>query len=375
MRVVVVGAGVVGANIAYRLAAQGQDVIVLDAGRAGRATSGTSISWLSSFPQAAAAPLTELELRLSINREFAQLEAEIGGTWMHRTDTLTWATDPEVRARLRIDWKACADRGVDVEVLSGRQARALEAAVTIPGGAEVYAEHGGGWVDAPLLVETLLAAAVRHGASVLEQAPVTAIEHAAGQVTAVTTSTGQRFAADFVVNAAGSWASHLGAIAGCPVPLDLRPGLIVYSQPLPGGPLGTVLNTPMLNIRPAPGGGVAIHARAENMYGHHSRNAVTPADVISAAARWLPGLAGTAPAESRVGIRPVPPGGPIIGPHPALGGFYVAVSHGGVGWGPLWGRFAAAEIGGTEVPALSGWRPDRFLAGPGNMAEGEIPCT
>jgi glycine/D-amino acid oxidase-like deaminating enzyme len=375
MKVVVVGAGAVGANIAYRLAAQEQEVTVVDAGRPGRGTTGTSISWLSTFPQAAAADPAELELRLSINDQFAQLAAEIGGTWMHWADTLTWATDPDIRARLETDWKTCAERGVDVEVLSGRQARAREPALAIPDGTEVYAEHGGGWIDAPVLVEHLLAAAARHGANVIEHARVTAVERAAGRVAAVITETGRRLAADVVVNAAGSWASHLGALAGCPVPLDLRPGLVVYSQPLPRGPLTTVLNTPKLNIRPAPGGGVAIHARAESMYGYHSLNAVTPAEVVSAAARWLPGLAGTAPADSRVGIRPVPPRGPLIGPHPALGGFYVAVSHGGIGWGPLWGKLVAAEITGTEAPALARWRPSRFLARPTDMAEEEITCA
>lgn len=375
MKVVVVGAGAVGANIAYRLAARGQEVTVLDAGRPGRATTGTSISWLSSFPQVAGADMAELGFRLSINREFAKLEAEVGGTWMHWADTLTWATDTETATRLRSDQQICADRGVDVEVLSGKQASLQEPAVALPDGAEVYVEHGGGWVDAPLLVEALLAAAARHGATVIQDTQVTTIERSRDRVAAVTTAAGRKYRADVVVNAAGSWASHVGAMAGCPVPVDLRPGLIVYSQPLPGAALAAVLNTPKLNIRPAPGGGIAIHARAESMYGHHSLNARSATDVIGAASRWLPQLAGTVAAESRVGVRPVPPGGPVIGAHPSLQGFYVAVSHGGVGWGPLWGKLAAAEISGISAPELSRWRPNRFLAGPADMAEEEFTCT
>jgi glycine/D-amino acid oxidase-like deaminating enzyme len=128
----------------------------------------------------------------------------------------------------------------------------------------------------------------------------------------------------------------------------------------------------MLNIRQHPDGGVAIHCRAESLYGHHGRNATDPAGVISLAARWLPALAGSAARAARAGIRPVPPGGPIIGPHPSLAGMYVAVSHGGVGWGPLWGTFAASEITGNPVAALGTWRPDRFIAGPAEMTEGEI---
>jgi len=375
MRVVVVGGGSVGANIAYRLAAGGRDVTVLDAGRPGQGTTGASISWLSSFPQAAAAEPAELELRLSIRRAFADLEAEAGGDWMHWADTLTWASDPQVCDRLRADWKASAERGVSVEVLTGSEARAREPALAVPDAAEVYVEHGGGWVDAPLLVETLLHAASHRGATVIEQARVVAVKQAGGRVTAVVTDSGREFGADVVVNAAGSWASHVGAMAGCTLPLDLRPGLMVYSQPLPAGPLGHVLNTPKLNIRPDPGGGAAIHARAESMYGRHGLNALTPGEVIEAAARWLPALAGTQALRSRVGIRPVPPGGPVIGPHPGLDGFYVAVSHGGIGWGPLWGTFAASEIGGSKVAALDRWRPDRFLASSALMTEGDGTCA
>jgi glycine/D-amino acid oxidase-like deaminating enzyme len=111
------------------------------------------------------------------------------------------------------------------------------------------------------------------------------------------------------------------------------------------------------------------------MYGHHDRNAERAADVIGAAARWLPGLREAPVRAARVGIRPVPPGGPVIGFHPALAGLYIAVSHGGIGWGPVWGQIAAREISGHPVAGLDRWRPDRFLAGAADITEGEISCA
>lgn len=239
----------------------------------------------------------------------------------------------------------------------------------------MYVEHGCGWVDAPLFTETLLAAASGRGAVVRERTRVAAIGQDEGHVTGVTAEAGEQIPADTVVNAAGSWASHIGALAGCQVPVDLRPGLIVYSQPLFSAHLRSVLNTPLMNIRPHHDGSVAIHARAESMYEPHHWNALDPADAIQAAARWLPGLGGTTPRASRVGIRPVPPGGPIIGPHPYLDGFYIAVSHGGVAWSPQWGSFAASEINGTPVSELDQWWPTRFPAGPVriNVKEHNMP--
>src|SRR6185503_13103005 len=48
-RVIVIGAGVVGANVAYRLAQAGAEVIVVDAGAPGGGTSGASFAWANSF--------------------------------------------------------------------------------------------------------------------------------------------------------------------------------------------------------------------------------------------------------------------------------------------------------------------------------------
>ena len=47
--IVVIGAGSVGANVAYRLAERGAKVTVLEAGAPGGGTSGTSFAWTNSF--------------------------------------------------------------------------------------------------------------------------------------------------------------------------------------------------------------------------------------------------------------------------------------------------------------------------------------
>ena len=47
--VIVIGAGSVGANVAYRLAARGARVTVLEAGAPGGGTSGVSFAWTNSF--------------------------------------------------------------------------------------------------------------------------------------------------------------------------------------------------------------------------------------------------------------------------------------------------------------------------------------
>ncbi|MFC5829271.1 NAD(P)/FAD-dependent oxidoreductase [Nonomuraea insulae] len=352
--IVVIGAGVVGANIAHRLSARGAAVTVIDAGAPGEGTSAASISWLATFPQIANSVPAMVAYRRRTYDLFRRLEGEIGGGWIHWTGTYTWS---EPGDRLRRDFAAMAELGV--RELDAATARAAEPALALPEGVPVYAEDDGGWVDAPLMVRTLLEAARGHGATVLDHTPVTAVVPA-GEGHLVRTPAGE-VAADVVVNAAGSWASHIGALAGTPVPLDLRPGLVVYSRPL-AVPLTRVLNSTFLNIRPDPSGGVAIHWRGEDTYTAHSYNAVTPAQVMTAAAEVLPELHGTDPARAAIGIRPVPPGGPVIGWHPSRPRSFVAVSHGGVGWGPEWAETAAAMIlDHTTPPQSTAFTPARFL--------------
>lgn len=365
LRVLIVGAGIVGASVALRLADAGVEVIVLDGGTPGSGTTAASISWLSSFPQLASAPPGDRTLRDRLEQEFHRLEDEVGLGACHWTGTLTWAGgEADTEERLAGDYRLAREHGADVAVLPGEEAQQLEPAIRVEPDARVYWERGGGWVDAPALVAKILAAAGRRGARVVTGSPVDAIDRQDGRVTAVVTRDGERFPADVIVNAAGSWAAHVAALAGCTLPLDLRPGLLVQSEDLGEDQPRHVLNGPVFYARPDPGGGIALHWRGEDLYlaQEHRLNGPGAQEVLDDVATWLPSLKGTRPKTVKVGIRPVPPGGPVVGWHPQADGFYVVVSHGGVGWAPTWGRLVTQEVTtGRSENELAMWRPDRFI--------------
>jgi glycine/D-amino acid oxidase-like deaminating enzyme len=369
LRVLIVGAGIVGASVALRLADSGAEVIVLEGRVPGSGTTAASISWLSSFPQLASAPPGDRNLRDRLEQEFHQLEDEVGPGACHWTGTLTWAGgDAETEKRLAGDYQLARQRGADVVVLPGKEAQQLEPAFYVAPDAPVYWERGGGWVDAPALAVRILAAAEQRGARVVTGSPVDVIERRDGRVTAVVTTDGERFPGDVIVNAAGSWAAHVASLAGCTLPLDLRPGLLVQSEDLGPGQPHHVLNGPDFYVRPDPGGGVALHWRGESLYlaQEHRLNGPGADEVFDAVAKWIPSLQGTRPKAAKVGIRPVPPGGPVVGWHPQAKGFYVVVSHGGVGWAPTWGRLVTQELTTGRSPVeLARWRPDRFIRQPG----------
>ena len=80
--IIVIGAGSVGANVAYRLAERGARVTLLDAGAPGGGTSGASFAWLNAFRKT---PRNYYELNLASMDEHARLAEELGaGSWQHR---------------------------------------------------------------------------------------------------------------------------------------------------------------------------------------------------------------------------------------------------------------------------------------------------
>lgn len=362
MKVVVVGAGSIGAHIAYRLSEQGAEVVLVEAGSPASGTSSSSFAWLSSFPQVSwAEEPGRAALRRAVHRRFHELSEELGGDWVHWAGTLTWGSAAE-REGLRSAYEQCRAAGLDLDLIDAEGLRSFSPTAVVADDDEFIWESDAGWVDAPQLVGLLVDRLRMTGGTVLGDTRVVAVDRAAGRVRGVTISTGDRIEADAVVNATGSWGSHLAALAGETVPLELVPGLMVYSEPLPAGSFPSqVLNSPTWLARPDPSGGLAIHWRGEQMTSVHGANGNSAQGIIDRVAETIPALRGTAPLRTSVGIRPIPPGGPVIGSLPWLDGFYFALSHGGIGWGPVWADVAARELlHGETVPELRNMRPERF---------------
>jgi glycine/D-amino acid oxidase-like deaminating enzyme len=80
-RIVVIGAGVMGASVAYRAALAGASVTVLEAGRIGGGTSGCSFAWTNSNEKT---PRAYHDLNVAGMRAHAALAEELGATpWWH----------------------------------------------------------------------------------------------------------------------------------------------------------------------------------------------------------------------------------------------------------------------------------------------------
>src|ERR1700730_748893 len=229
--IVVIGAGSVGANVAYRLAERGAKVTVLEAGAPGAGTSGTTFAWTTSFQKT---PRDYHELNTASMAEHLSLVVELGGgDWHKQEGALAWEQEPLGRAKLKETVERLGSWGYPVEIISAPDARKLEPDLRIASHVdEVVFTPSEGYVDVVLLIGTLLAHAARRGARVLSGERVTGVIREGMRVRGVTTESGTRFEADMVVDCAGPATDEVARLAGFEIPIDRVPGRLVYTTPV-----------------------------------------------------------------------------------------------------------------------------------------------
>jgi glycine/D-amino acid oxidase-like deaminating enzyme len=364
MRTVVIGGGVVGASVAYRLARAGVEVTLLEAGRLAGGTSAATFAWINSNDKS---PLEYHRLNAAGMAEYARLRREFGtAPWLHLDGNIEWADDVSGEAALRGKVARLQGWGYQAEMLPIAALRDLEPELVPPARVTEFAFYSSeGYVDVPPMVGTLVRAAEDAGATVLPRCRVTGIVLEQGHVRGVVTAQGDRVQADLVVSCTGRWTDQVVALANVRIPLAPTTGLLAISSPSSLG-LRAILHSHAVTLRPDGAGRIMMRA------GEFDRTVRADAPVvplpqvcdqiIDRAIRVLPGLAGVGLEAARIGVRPIPGDGyPLVGPVPGAGGLYVVCTHSGVTLGPLLGRLLAEEmVSGVVDPRLSPFRAERL---------------
>ncbi|MDQ2785449.1 MAG: FAD-binding oxidoreductase [Chloroflexota bacterium] len=364
--IIVIGGGIIGAAVTYRLALAGARVTLLEAGHLAGGTSGASFAWLNANNKP---PLAYHILNTGGMAEHRILASEFGhAPWLHLDGGIEWATDEAKHATLTEKVARLRGWGYQAEVLTTAELRALEPDLVPPPGVEHVAFFPAeGYADVPLLVGTLARAAEHAGATVHTGCRVVEVVRSGGRVTGVVTESGERIAAEMVVSCVGRWSGEFARMAGIHLPMEPTVGMLVVTSAAPVR-LRAVLNSPTINVRPDGGGRLRLQAT--------EFDAITPPEmpttplpatahrVYERAIAVLPSLAGTPIQAALVGVRAIPGDGyPIVGPAPGMDGLYIACTHSGVTMGPLLGRIVAREImGGIVDPRIETFRPERLIA-------------
>ncbi|MEU6816844.1 FAD-dependent oxidoreductase [Streptomyces sp. NPDC046860] len=231
-RVVVVGAGVVGASVACHLARLGHDdVVVFDARSRTELPGSTGLA-----PGFVGQLSASRELSALARDSVAQYASLPGGKAYWQVGCLEVATGPERLERAHRDVEHGAGLGLEARVLDAAEAVGMAPAL-------VDAERtlgalfvpSDGAVDPVLLTRLLVEEAERAGARFRFKTHVGALEAERGRVVGVRAGTdGEPVAAGRVVLAAGIWGPVLAAGAGVRLPMTAVQHPYLYTRELPG---------------------------------------------------------------------------------------------------------------------------------------------
>ncbi|MEU5698074.1 NAD(P)/FAD-dependent oxidoreductase [Streptomyces aurantiacus] len=368
MKVIVIGAGVLGVSVARQLALAGEDVLLLDQRGAGTGTSGTTFAWTNSYRRL---DPDYHRLGLAGMEEHARLARQLPGAAAYfPSGALQWA-DAANEQWLADNVARLRSLGYPTHRVTSGEATRIAGDLRIPATITSLAHFPGeGYVLPDLFVRNLLADAERHGAAYVI-GEVVEIEETPDRVS-VTLADGTVRRGDRVVLAAGRWTRQLAARAGIDVPMvtDSRRGsptvgLLGYVG-LPGLDLRCVIHSPGLNVRPAGGGRAVVQALDLNAEVDPADPPSAGGDIASTLARrfsaLLPEPVPAPDIDLRVGLRSLPADGHTIAGYAAgHSRVYCLVSHSGVTLAPILGRLAATEITTDQEQALLGaFRPTRF---------------
>lgn len=329
--VAIAGAGVIGLAIAWRLAEAGCKVAIFDSGKAGSGASHAAAGMLAACAEAEPGEETLLDLNRESQRLWpafaAELEAASGlEVGYKESGTLVVALTADDAAKLRHQHEFQKKLGLPVEWLTGAEARRREPhlATKLAGALWCPEDHQ---ADNRNVAAALKVAALKAGAVLHEDAPVSRVVTEAGRVRGVMVG-GALHAADVVVLAAGAWSRGVDIAPASPLPVRPIKGQMLALQMDPSAPvLSHVLWGPGTYMVPRADGRLIIGATVEEKGFDTSLTAGGQLALLTHAWRAVPTIEELPIIEQWVGFRPGSrDDAPILGPS-EVNGLIFATGH------------------------------------------------
>ena len=368
----VIGAGVLGASVAARLARAGMKVTLLDQDEPGHGTSRWSFAWVNSNDKG---PRPYHDLNHAGIRAWADLAPDLdGAAWYRPAGNLELATSDSGRAELSARIDRLAGWRYPARLIDAAEAAELEPALLLPDPAATIAWFPGeAYLLTEPLIERLVAYLTSQGGTVLTGEPghVTGLSAGPGDTPRIRTADGAVLEADEVVCCAGRWTPGLAALAGAAgtvplVPWDTpgspAPALVVRVGPVtPQGPV-RLIHTPQIALRPHSGGLLHLEAldAAVDLHTPEAELNRLAGELLNRARRTVRGLDQAHVVAAQVCVRPLPADEQsIVGRLPGAEWLYVAVTHSGVTLAAHLSRLIAADLApGRSDAQLTADAPD-----------------
>jgi sarcosine oxidase subunit beta len=213
---IVIGAGVMGASLAFHLAERGLKTAILERKvTASGATAHSSGLVRMHYDLAVEAELTFV----SYKNYFSNWKQRVGGDCGFLNTGFLKIATREHEDKLRGNVANQQRVGINTSIISAKEVKKLFPDLVTDDFDYAAYEPDSGYADATLTTNSFMECARRNGATLIQNCEVTAIYTAGGRVTGVSTNKGD-FAAPIVINAAGAWAKHVASLAGLEIPLE-----------------------------------------------------------------------------------------------------------------------------------------------------------
>jgi sarcosine oxidase subunit beta len=228
--VIIIGGGIMGCSMAYRLAEKGQSVILLEKTRAGEEASGRNDGGVR---QQSRDP-TEIPLAMEAVKIWANMKDELEWDVGYRRGGNLRLILTEKEYELYRDWpEREAKLGLESQFLTPEETRGIAPTVSKEvnlWGSKYCATDG---TANPLVATKAIArAARRKGVEIRENEPVTSLKIKNSRITAASTSTGE-YRGGFFVNAAGPWARTICNWIGLDFPVTISRAQCLVTEAVP----------------------------------------------------------------------------------------------------------------------------------------------
>ena len=373
--IVVVGAGILGACIAWRISERGFPVTLIDKSDPGSGASSHSFAMINAD---AKFPLHYHNLNRRSQDMWTRFAAELArdgdGTslGLRWGGKVTWVSDVDAAAQLEVHVRQMQSWGYPMRLLSESELSDMEPGLKVGSmTAAAYSENEG-QVEPQLVIEACLDRLAERNCDVCRNTEVTGYAQTGeGRVKAVKTTSGD-IRCDVVVLAAGSDTTRLASRLGVHVPQEESSGVVIRTTPLPSllqhaaviytPPVAT--GKPEVHFRQCADGGFMVGEGDQETHAEDGSQAHAD-ELLARASSYLPELAQARAVAVPAGLRPLPADGfPAIGFTTEVPNVYVVLTHSGVTLAPVLSQLVVQEIcDGVLADAVLGpYRPQRFTS-------------
>jgi glycine oxidase len=366
VKALVIGGGIIGSSVAWRLAREGVNVTVLERGRLGQEASWAAAGMIAPQAEAhAPGPFFDLCLRAREAFEAAvdRLAAESGVDPEYDSEGILYvALDAAERRELeeRARWQHQA--GAVVEELTASEARKLEPAISPEVAYALYFPDNRR-TENRKLTQAYANSAAGAGATFVEGARVDSLIVKNGTASGVRMDYGVTHDADVIINAAGSWAGQVRGLESDHVEIHPVRGQIVCFEGRPG-----ILKPSVFSLRgyvvPRRDGRLLAGSTMEEAGFNKSVTFAGMQTILRGVGEMVPSLGAMPFREAWAGLRPATKDlMPVYGASPSVANVFYAAGlfRSGILLSALTGEILADLVMGRKpVIDLTPFSPARF---------------